>query len=82
MNQSLQTTPGFAGTGALGYELASRGARSVTLVEANVQALQASSNPHEFLLRLKGIQASSDTTWDRFEQNAPPPQPVGKGART
>ncbi len=45
-------------------------------------ALQASSNPHEFLLRLKGIQASSDTTWDRFEQNAPPPQPVGKGART
>jgi twitching motility protein PilT len=45
-------------------------------------ALQASSNPHEFMLRLKGIQASSDTTWDRFEQNAPPPppQPVGKGA--
>jgi twitching motility protein PilT len=35
-------------------------------------ALQASSNPHEFLLRLKGIQASSDTTWDRFEQNAIP----------
>ncbi len=43
-------------------------------------ALQASSNPHEFLLRLKGIQASSDTTWDRFEQNAAPPQPVGKDA--
>jgi twitching motility protein PilT len=45
-------------------------------------ALQASSNPHEFLLRLKGIQASSDTTWDRFEQNGappPPPQTAGRG---
>jgi twitching motility protein PilT len=31
-------------------------------------AKQASSNPHEFLLRVKGIQASSDTTWDRFEE--------------
>jgi 16S rRNA (guanine(966)-N(2))-methyltransferase RsmD len=31
----------FAGTGALGYELASRGARSVTLVEANARALDA-----------------------------------------
>ena len=30
-------------------------------------ALQASSNPHEFMLRVKGIQASSDTTWQRFE---------------
>lgn len=30
----------FAGTGALGYELASRGARSVTLVESNAQALE------------------------------------------
>ena len=27
----------FAGTGALGFELASRGARSVTLVESNTQ---------------------------------------------
>ena len=32
-------------------------------------AMQASSNPHEFALRLKGIQASSDTTWDRFEES-------------
>ncbi len=30
-------------------------------------ATRASSNPHEFKLRVKGIQASSDTTWDRFE---------------
>ena len=32
-------------------------------------AMHASSNPHEFSLRLKGIQASSDTTWDRFEDS-------------
>ncbi len=31
-------------------------------------ATRASSNPHEFLLRIKGIQGSSDTTWDRFEK--------------
>ena len=31
-------------------------------------ALQASSNPHEFMLRVKGIQASSDNTWQRFEK--------------
>ncbi len=30
-------------------------------------ATRASSNPHEFKLRVKGIQASSDSTWDRFE---------------
>jgi twitching motility protein PilT len=30
-------------------------------------AVRASTNPHEFALRIKGIQASSDTTWDRFE---------------
>jgi len=33
-------------------------------------ALQASSNPHEFMLRVKGIQASSDNTWQRFENQA------------
>ena len=32
-------------------------------------AMHASSNPNEFSLRLKGIQASSDTTWDRFEES-------------
>ncbi len=32
-------------------------------------ATRASSNPHEFQLRIKGIQASSDTTWDRFEDS-------------
>jgi twitching motility protein PilT len=31
-------------------------------------AMQASSNPHEFSLRVKGIQASSDTSWDSFEE--------------
>jgi len=30
-------------------------------------ALRASSNPHEFRLRLKGIQATSDKSWDSFE---------------
>ncbi len=32
-------------------------------------ATKTSSNPHEFMLRVKGIQASSDTTWDRFEDS-------------
>ena len=31
------------------------------------EALKNSSNPHEFSLRLKGIRASSDNTWDSFE---------------
>ena len=31
-------------------------------------AMQASSNPHEFQLRIKGIQASADTSWERFEE--------------
>jgi twitching motility protein PilT len=31
------------------------------------EALHASSNPHELVMRLKGIQASSDKTWDGFE---------------
>ncbi|MFH1844180.1 MAG: type IV pilus twitching motility protein PilT [bacterium] len=38
------------------------------------EATHASSNPHEFQLRVKGIQASSDTTWDRFEE-----VPIGAG---
>lgn len=44
-------------------------------------AMQASSNPHEFSLRLKGIQASSDTTWERFEQVAGVPSglPADRG---
>jgi twitching motility protein PilT len=33
-------------------------------------ALRASTNPHEFSLRIKGIHASSDTSWDRFEKPA------------
>lgn len=35
------------------------------------EALKASSNPHEFALRVKGIQASSDVSWDRFEAPEP-----------
>jgi twitching motility protein PilT len=31
------------------------------------EALKSSSNPHEFSLRLKGIQATSDKTWETFE---------------
>lgn len=31
------------------------------------EALKSSTNPHEFSLRLKGIQATSDKTWDAFE---------------
>jgi len=42
-------------------------------------ATRASSNPHEFQLRVKGIQASSDTTWDRFEESTKDhDQPVQK----
>lgn len=38
---SLRGLDLFAGTGALGFELASRGARSVLLVESNPRALEA-----------------------------------------
>lgn len=31
-------------------------------------AMDASSNPHEFELRIRGIQASSDNTWEAFEE--------------
>ena len=37
--------------------------RKITLETAT----HASGNPHEFSLRVKGIQASSDTTRERFE---------------
>lgn len=32
------------------------------------EALRHSSNPHEFELRLKGIQSASDNSWDQFEK--------------
>ncbi len=32
------------------------------------EAMRASSNPHEFSLRVKGIHSGSDAKWDRFEQ--------------
>ncbi len=38
-------------------------------------ATHNSSNPHEFALRVKGIQASSDTTWERFEGSNEPAKP-------
>jgi twitching motility protein PilT len=31
------------------------------------EALRASSNPHELMMRLKGIHATSDKSWDNFE---------------
>jgi len=31
-------------------------------------ALQATTNPHEFMLRLKGIQATTDQSWKDFEK--------------
>jgi len=34
------------------------------------EALKNSSNPHEFSLRMKGIQATSDKTWESFESAA------------
>ncbi len=43
-------------------------------------AMNASSNPHEFALRVKGIHASSDQTWDRFEES--PTGPADPLART
>ena len=36
-------------------------------------ASHASSNPSEFELRVKGIHASSDTTWDHFEEQTNDP---------
>jgi Tfp pilus assembly ATPase PilU len=30
-------------------------------------ALRASTNPHELTLRLKGIQATADKSWETFE---------------
>jgi twitching motility protein PilT len=32
-------------------------------------ALQAASNPSEFALRVQGVAASSDTSWDTFKQD-------------
>ena len=45
--------------------------QSITLDDA----LRASSNPHEFMLRLKGIQATSDQTWKKFENEDHEPLP-------
>ena len=44
-------------------------------------AIHASSNPHEFSLRLKGIQGSSDTTWDQFEKSDSATEEVPEGLR-
>ncbi|MFO7652257.1 MAG: type IV pilus twitching motility protein PilT [Candidatus Krumholzibacteriia bacterium] len=42
-------------------------------------AMRTSSNPHEFALRIKGIQASSDKTWDRFEDATVSPEGAPAG---
>ncbi len=48
---------------------------TVTLEES----MRASSNPHELMMRLKGIHATSDKTWDGFEtqtkESVPAPTP-------
>jgi twitching motility protein PilT len=36
------------------------------------EAMRASSNPHEFSLRVKGIQGASDGRWDTFEKGGEP----------
>jgi twitching motility protein PilT len=40
------------------------------------EALRASSNPHELMMRLKGIHATSDKSWDKFEEPRKEPAPV------
>ncbi len=35
-------------------------------------ALRASSNPHELTLRLKGIHATADKSWENFEKDPVP----------
>jgi 16S rRNA (guanine966-N2)-methyltransferase len=53
--QALRGLDLFAGTGALGFELASRGAAAVTLVERNDRALQ---RLHEMRTRLQAEQVT------------------------
>jgi twitching motility protein PilT len=45
---------------------------TVTLEES----MRASSNPHELMMRLKGIHATSDKTWDGFEAQSKEPVPA------
>jgi twitching motility protein PilT len=40
------------------------------------EAMRASSNPHELSLRLGGIQASSDQSWNNFESKPAVPNPA------
>jgi twitching motility protein PilT len=40
------------------------------------EAMRASTNPHELSLRLGGIQASSDQSWNSFEDKAPTASPA------
>ena len=44
-------------------------------------AMDASSNPHEFELRIRGIQASSDSTWDAFEEQPATGKPEQEPSR-
>jgi twitching motility protein PilT len=38
------------------------------------EAMRASTSPHELSLRLGGIQASSDQSWNNFEQKSQQPK--------
>ena len=38
------------------------------------EALRQSTNPDDFALRLRGIEASSDQTWDDFEKTGQTPE--------
>jgi twitching motility protein PilT len=41
------------------------------------EALRAASNPHEFSLRIKGIEGADSTTWQQFEKDDKPKGPDG-----
>ena len=43
------------------------------------EALRQSSNPDDFALRVSGISATSDSTWDDFDKRDDPQAQNGKG---
>jgi twitching motility protein PilT len=44
------------------------------------EALRQSTNPDDFALRVSGISATSDSTWDDFDGSAAPTTPAAQGA--
>jgi twitching motility protein PilT len=44
------------------------------------EALRNSSNPSEFDLRVRGIEATSDKTWDFFEGHGPEKETPAAGS--